>query len=143
MDSGHKTIKGKKLVLYKSREELSTMIKRVAAEISKDYKDKRPIFIGVLNGAFIFMADLIRQVDFDLQYQIDFLKLSSYEGHESTGVVKALSGLKNDIKGRHVVIVEDIIETGLTITKVIEEMQKLEPADVRLCACFLKKGAAM
>ncbi|CAD8134878.1 unnamed protein product [Paramecium octaurelia] len=133
-------IKGKELQLYFSKEQLNHMVVKIANQISADYQEKHPIFIGVLNGAFMFMADLIRAVDPQLKFQIDFIKLSSYEGKQSTGIVKALSGLKNDIKGRHVIIIEDIIETGLTITAVIEEMKKLEPASVKLCACFLKTG---
>ncbi|CAD8047597.1 unnamed protein product [Paramecium sonneborni] len=133
-------IKGKELQLYFSREQLHDMVVKIANQISTDYKDKNPIFIGVLNGAFMFMSDLIRGVDPQIKFQIDFIKLSSYDGSQSTGIVKALSGLKNDIKGRNVIIVEDIIETGLTITAVIEEMKKLEPASIKLCACFLKIG---
>ncbi|CAD8045626.1 unnamed protein product [Paramecium sonneborni] len=133
-------IKDKELQLYYSKEQLKNMVGKTANQISNDYQDKHPIFIGVLNGAFMFMSDLIRAIDPQLKFQIDFIKLSSYEGSKSTGIVKALSGLKNDIKGRNVIVVEDIIETGLTITAVIEEMKKLEPATIKLCACFLKTG---
>ena len=80
--------------------------------------------IGVLNGAFIFMADLIRYLDKDLKIEIDFIKLTSYEGQQSTGIVKALSGIKSDIKDRSVIIVEDIVETGITINNTIDELKK-------------------
>lgn len=140
--------KGKRIIPYMDSQTLQHNVDRVAQQISIDYKDKDPIFIGVLNGAFMFMADVIRKVDKNIKFEIDFIKLSSYDGNqlylllgqESTGILKALSGIKANIKGRHVIIIEDIVETGITITHVIAEMLKMGPADVKLATCFLKKS---
>ncbi|KAM3135282.1 hypothetical protein pb186bvf_012580 [Paramecium bursaria] len=131
---------GKRIVPYIDKETLQANVRRIAEQISIDYKGQKPILIGVLNGAFIFMADLIRYLDKDLKIEIDFIKLTSYEGQQSTGIVKALSGIKSDIKDRSVIIVEDIVETGITINNTIDELKKFQPKEIRLASCFLKKG---
>lgn len=98
--------------------------------------------IGVLNGAFVFLSDLIRKIDPEIKAELDFMKISSYEGTKSTGIVRALSEVKVDVRGRHVIIVEDIVETGQTIQKVMEELGKKEPASIRLASCFHKPNKA-
>ena len=115
------------------RKELHEAVVRLAGEIQRDYKDRRPLLLGILKGAFIFMADLVRELDIPLD--IDFIRLSSYgAGTETCGKVTMVQGLKTPIKGRDVLIIEDIIDTGLTISWFKDYLQKKKPASVRLCA---------
>lgn len=109
-------------------------------QIEEDYRNNPPIFIGVLNGAFIFAADLMRAVD--LPTSITFVKFSSYAGMQSTGEVKSLLGLEPaQVKNRPVIIVEDIVDTGKTLSTFIENLEKLHPASIRVAALLLKPDA--
>jgi hypoxanthine phosphoribosyltransferase len=115
------------------REEIRDTVARLADEIKKDYQDKQPLFIGVLKGSFVFMADLIRQLDLPLE--IDFVRLSSYgAGEETSGKVKIVHGLKTVIRGKHVLIVEDIVDTGVTISFLLNYLKRKKPASLKLCA---------
>ena len=115
------------------RAEIAAAVKRLAAAISADYRDKNPLIIGILKGSFVFMADLVRALDFPLE--VDFIRLSSYGGgKETSGKVKVVQGLRTAVKGRHVLVVEDIIDTGITLTFLIEYLKKKKPASLRLCA---------
>jgi hypoxanthine phosphoribosyltransferase len=118
---------------------IDRVVKRMASEINHDYENRNPLFLAVLNGSFVFAADLIRKIT--IPCQISFVKLASYSGTASTEKVKELIGLTEDIKGRHVVIIEDIVDTGLTLDKLLRDLEKYEPASVRL-ACFTFKKAA-
>ncbi len=111
-------------------------VTEVAAEISRDYEGKKPIFLAVLNGAFVFAADLIRGITTDCE--ITFTRFSSYEGMGSTGNVEQLMGIKESLKDRHVVIVEDIIDSGLTMKHLLETVKSLGPKDVQIAALLLK-----
>ena len=94
--------------------EIDKAVAAVAARINEDYKDKEtPLFVGVLNGSFMFMSDLIKKIEFNSE--LSFVKLASYEGTATTGDVKCLIGLNNSLEGRHVIIVEDIVDTGVSI----------------------------
>jgi hypoxanthine phosphoribosyltransferase len=116
-----------------TQQEIKQTIVRLAAEIKKDYQGKHPLFICILNGSFIFLADLIRQLDMPLE--VDFVKLSSYGSHKKTsGKVKMVQGLNTAIKGRDVLVVEDIVDTGLTLSFLLENLQKKKPASLKLCA---------
>lgn len=116
-----------------ARKEIDSTVKQLAKEITRDYKDKNPIMLGVLKGSFIFMSDLVRKLDFPLQ--IEFIKCSSYStGTVSSGRIKMALGLRCSIKDRHVIIVEDIIDTGITIAYVMSHLKKKKPASVKLCA---------
>jgi hypoxanthine phosphoribosyltransferase len=116
-----------------SREEIAKSVVRLASEIKRDYQGRQPLLIGVLKGSFVFMADLIRHLDLPLE--IDFIKLSSYgAGKESSGKVKVVQGLKTPIKGRDVLVVEDIVDTGITISFLLNYLKKKKPASLRLCA---------
>jgi len=116
-----------------TQDEIKQAIARLAAEIRQDYKSKEPLLVGILKGSFVFMADLIRQLE--LPVEVDFVKLSSYgAGSETSGKVKVVQGLKTPIKGRHVLVVEDIVDTGLTISFLLNYLQKKKPASLRLCA---------
>ena len=116
-----------------SREEIEARVKKLAAEIRKDYRDKHPILIGVLKGSFMFMADLIRLLDFPLE--VEFVRLSSYgRGRSTPGKIKVVQGLRSPIRGRDVLIVEDIVDTGFTIAFLFNYLRKKNPASLKLCA---------
>ena len=128
-----------KLVPYIKKKEIKARIKEIAKEIQKEYKGKVPVFIGVLNGAFIFMSDLIREVNIDCE--IDFYKLSSYGDKKiSSGNVKSLKNINADIEGRDVIVVEDIIDSGLSIKYIKEDIMKRNPKSLKMCALLYKKG---
>lgn len=120
-----------------SRQEIVATTARLAAEISKDYRDKQPILIGILKGSFIFLADLVRRLDFPLE--VEFVTLSSYgKGKESSGSVKVIQGLSSKIKDRHLLVVEDIVDTGLTTDFLLNYLCKKKPASIRVCALTSK-----
>jgi len=122
-----------KLKILIKNKDIKKAIKRLAFEISKDYRGKKPLFIGILKGAFIFLADLIRELDFDLE--IDFIQLSSYGNKkESSGLVQKIIGLKSEIQNRDIIVIEDIVDTGLTTSFLLEWLEKKEPHSVKLCA---------
>ncbi len=118
-------------------EEIKVAVKRLAREISRDYQDKNPIFLGVLKGSFMFMADLIRNLDMPLE--VEFVALSSYgQGTESSGKVNVVQDLRTSIKGRDILIIEDIIDTGITLNFLLEHLQCEKPASLKICALFDK-----
>lgn len=120
-----------------SQEEINEMCDRLAAQISKDYAGKDLLMVGVLKGAFVFLADLARRLT--IPVQIDFMDVSSYGAEtKSSGIVKINSDLNHDITGRHVLIVEDIIDTGLTLKKLRELLLTRGPASLALCSAFDK-----
>ena len=119
-----------------SHEEIVTAIKRVAAEINKDYAGKRPILLGVLNGCFMFAAELMRHLE--VECEISFVKLSSYQGTTTTGVIREVLGLTESLAGRDVIIVEDIVDTGYTMQRMIESLGTREPASVQIASLILK-----
>jgi len=116
-----------------SQKKIKQTVSRLAAEISRDYKGKEPLLICILKGSFVFMADLIRQLD--LPAKVDFVKLSSYgAGKETTGKTKLVQGLKTPIKGKDIIVIEDIVDTGLTISFLLDYLKKKSPASLKLCA---------
>jgi len=116
-----------------TREEVEATVKRLAAEISQDYHGKNPLLIGILKGSFVFMADLIRLLGFPLE--VEFITLSSYgRGRESSGKVRVVKGLGAEVKGRYVLVIEDIVDTGLTISFLLDYLRKKKPASLKLCA---------
>lgn len=118
------------------REEILKEVKRVADEINRDYAGKRPILLGVLNGCFMFAADLMRNLN--IECEISFVKLSSYQGTTTTGVIREVLGLAESIAGRDVIVVEDIVDTGYTMQRMIESLGTREPASVQIASLFLK-----
>jgi hypoxanthine phosphoribosyltransferase len=115
------------------RDDIKQKILDLAEKIKKDYGDTVPLLICVLKGSSVFLADLIRALDIPLE--VDFVRSSSYgSGTESSGKIKLVQGLKASIKGRHVIIVEDIIDTGLTISALISYLKRKKPASLKLCA---------
>jgi hypoxanthine phosphoribosyltransferase len=123
-------------VLY-SREAVQKRVAEIAAQIQSDHQGKELVLVGVLKGAFMFVADLARHIDLPLS--IDFVGLSSYgEATESSGVVKITSDLTKPIEGKHVVIVEDIIDTGLTMRYLLDNLATRRPASVKICTLLQK-----
>ena len=115
-----------------TRQEIEAAVKRLAAEIRQDYLGKNPLLIGVLKGSFMFMADLVRLLDFPLE--VEFIRLSSYgRGRESSGRIKVGQALRAQIIGRHVLVIEDIVDTGLTLAFLLDYLRKKKPASLRLC----------
>jgi hypoxanthine phosphoribosyltransferase len=120
-----------KLTLLFTREEIAATVKKLAVEIGQDYQDKHPILIGVLKGSFMFLADLIRLLDFPLE--VEFVRLSSYGGGKSPGKIRLVQDVQSEIKDRHVLVIEDIIDTGFTTAFVLEHLKKKKPASLKLC----------
>lgn len=121
-------------------DKIEVAVSAVADKINADYREKKnPIFIGVLNGSFMFMSDLLKKIDFCCE--ISFVKLASYCGTCSSGEVTNLIGLNRDIEGRDVIIVEDIVDTGASIEHMVAELQRHNPASVRICTLFFKPNA--
>jgi hypoxanthine phosphoribosyltransferase len=115
-----------------SRDEIAKAVNRLACEIKRDYQDKQPLLISVLKGSFVFMADLIRQLDLPLE--LDFIRLASYgAARESSGKVRVVQGVKSPVKGRDVLVIEDIVDTGITISFVLDYLKKKRPASLKLC----------
>lgn len=129
-------VKDKKFALYISEETIKAKVKEVASKIDEDLREKNPLFVVILNGSFMFAADLLRDINFPCE--ITFVRLSSYDGDHSTGEVKLLIGLKDDIEGRTVVIVEDIIESGLTMEKMLHILIEKKPKDIYITSLFVK-----
>ena len=116
--------------------EIKERVKALAEQISKDMEGKVPLFLGVLNGAFIFAADLMRELT--IPSEISFVKLASYQGTTSTGKINEVLGINEDLSGRTVIIVEDIVESGQTMKRMIESIGTRNPASVHICTLFLK-----
>ncbi len=120
--------------------QIDEAVAAVAERINNDYKDKQtPLFVGVLNGSFMFMSDLIKKIEFNSE--LSFVKLASYEGTCTTGEVKCLIGLNHSIEGRHVIIVEDIVDTGESIEHMVRELEAMRPASIAVCTLFFKPGS--
>ena len=126
------------LQLLFPKTEIAATVSRLASQISRDYFRKHPVFIAILKGSFIFLADLVRQLDFPLE--IDFITACSYgKGTESSGQVKILHEPRIPLKARHVVVIEDIADTGLTTACVVKHLKKQKPASLRLCVLLDKR----
>jgi len=129
----------KKFKISISSNEIQKAIIAMADKINADYKDEVPIFVAVLNGSFMFASDLLKRITFDCR--ITFIKLSSYQGTQSTQNVQTLIGLNEDIKGKRIIILEDIIDTGITLSNLIAQIKKYEPVEIKI-ATFLFKPKA-
>ena len=132
-------IQDKTFEQYISAELIEQAVDRVAAKMNLELKDKCPLFIGLLNGAFMFAADLFKRLDFNCN--ISFVKLSSYEGTKSSGNISQHIGLTDKIKDRTIVIIEDIVDTGTTLSYFINELKTLEPAEIKVASMFFKPDA--
>ncbi len=129
-------IKDKEFVPMISEAEIKERVKAVAQQISKDMEGKNPLLLAVLNGSFVFAADLMREIT--IPCEISFVKLASYQGTTSTGKVKEVIGINEDLSGRTIIIVEDIVESGLTMKRMIESIGTRNPESVNICTLLLK-----
>ena len=121
-----------------SEEEILEKVAAMGKQISEDYRGKNPLFVGVLKGCFIFMSDLLRHVD--IHCTMDFMSVSSYQGTNSTGAVKINKDLNQDIEGRHIIIVEDILDSGVTLSYLKKYLEVRKPASISI-ATLLDKPA--
>ena len=117
-------------------EEIDKAVERVAEKLNERYEGRTPVFLGVLSGSFLFLSDLVRKTTFDSQ--LAFVKISSYEGTESTGNVKQQFGVDFDIEGRDIIIVEDIVETGHSMNYLLDHLRRKNPASISICTLFFK-----
>lgn len=131
-------VKDKTFKTFIPEEEIQRRVKAVAEKLNKDMAGKNPLFLAVLNGSFIFAADLMRYIT--IPCEISFVKLASYEGTTSTGKVKEVVGINQDLKGRTVVIVEDIVDTGHTMKHMLESLSKHNPESLHICTLLVKPG---
>ena len=120
------------LSLYRSREEIAESVAKVAARISSDYQGKRPVLVGVLKGSFVFLADLVRELD--LPVSIEFVIAQRYSGEHSTGEVAVKGGSGLDVQGKDVLLVEDIVDTGTTTSPLLDVLESQSPASLKVCA---------
>lgn len=132
-------IKDKEFELFITEEKIRERIHRIAGRMNRELKDKNPLFIAVLNGSFLFAAELLRHLNF--LPEISFVKLSSYRGTSSTGEVNDLIGLNEDLRARNVVILEDIIDTGITIDFLIKDVKRHNPSSIKVATLTFKKQA--
>lgn len=116
--------------------EIKERVKAVAERINNDLKDKNPLFLAVLNGSFIFAADLMREIT--IPCEISFVKLASYQGTTSTGKITEVIGINEELTGRCIVIVEDIVDTGLTMKRMLETLGTRSPAEIHICTLLVK-----
>lgn len=132
-------IKDKEFALFIPEKKILEQVDRVAEEINRDLADKDPLFICVLNGSFMFAADLMKRVH--IPSEISFVKLSSYSGMSSTGNLKEIIGLNQNIEDRSIVIVEDIVDTGHTMASMVEQLKSKNPGDLRIATLLYKPNA--
>lgn len=132
-------IRDREFELFLSQEQIEEAIKKIAKQISDDLKDRDPLFICVLNGSFMFASELMKHVN--IPSELSFVRMSSYQGTTSSGKIKEIYGLEEDIKGRTVVIVEDIVDTGHTMALMLDQLTCDEPADIKVATLLLKPDA--
>ncbi len=122
-----------------SSEEIQKQVKRIAEEMNKDLEGKDVIFLGILNGAFMFASDLMKKIDIDCH--ITFLKVASYQGTTSSGKVKRLIGINENIEGKTVVIIEDIVDSGITMDYILKQLRGYEPKEIKIATLLFKPEA--
>jgi len=130
-----------RLTLLLSREEIARGVRRLAEEIRRDYGGRFPLLVAVLKGSFVFLSDLIRELNIPLA--VDFIGAESYQSTTTTGRVRLTYKLRTPVKGRDVLLVEDIVDTGLTVNYIMERLKALQPASLRLCALLDKPSRRM
>lgn len=133
------TIKDKEFELFIEHQEIEQAIKRIAGQMNKDLYGKNPVFLAVLNGAFMFAGELMKEVS--IPSEITFVRLASYQGTSTTNRIQEVLGLNENLQGRVVVIVEDIVDTGNTMVSLVEELKRQEPEDVKIATLLFKPAA--
>lgn len=129
-------LKDKRFAVSIPESDILRQVDRVAAEINRDLKDKNPLFLSVLNGSFMFTADLMKRIS--IPCEISFVKLASYQGLASTGKVKEVIGINEDLTGRTIVVVEDIVDTGHTMQRLLESLGTRRPKEIHIATLLLK-----
>ena len=129
-------VKDRQFSLYISENKIKEQVKKIAGQINTDLNGKNPLLLVILNGAFVFAADLLRDVT--IPCEVSFIRVASYEGTTSTGKVKQLIGLNEDIEGRTIVIVEDIIDSGVTMKELLRMLSEKKPKEIRIASLFVK-----
>jgi hypoxanthine phosphoribosyltransferase len=132
-------VKDKKFVPYLSVAEIDVQVKRIASEINRDYAGKNPLFIAILNGSFMFASDLFKELD--CEPEVCFIKLASYKGTKSTGNVITSIGLDESLKERHLIVLEDIVDTGKTLSAFLPQLEDQRPASLKIVALLHKPDA--
>ncbi|MCX2582658.1 MULTISPECIES: hypoxanthine phosphoribosyltransferase [unclassified Pedobacter] len=132
-------VEDKEFEIFLENETINKRIRLMGIQMNVDYEKKCPLFIGVLNGSFLFLADLIKEVD--IPCEVAFMRVASYEGTSSSGQVKELIGLPENIEGRDIIVVEDIVDTGLTLTYILKTIKEKNPASVKVASLLLKPSA--
>lgn len=130
------TVRDKEFVSYLTDNQIQQRVAELAAIIEVDYKDKNPLFIGVLNGSFMFVADLMKNLS--IECEIAFIRLSSYSGMESTGSVKQVLGLQDNVFDRHIVLLEDIVDSGLTMEQTVAFFEDRGPKSIEISTLLFK-----
>ena len=134
------TIIDRDFELFIPYEKIRSVIEEMAERMNSDFKDKNPLFICILNGSFMFAAEIFKRISL-LDAEISFIKLASYSGTNTTGNVRELIGLNEDLTGRLIVVLEDIVDSGITIAKTIEQIQAKNPAEIKIATLLLKPDA--
>jgi len=132
-------VEDKEFEVFLENDNINKRIRLLGIQMNVDYEDKCPLFIGVLNGSFLFMADLIKEIN--VPCEIAFMRVASYEGTESSGKIKEILGLPEHIRGRDIIVVEDIVDTGLTLNHILKTIKDQEPASIKVCSLLLKPGS--
>jgi hypoxanthine phosphoribosyltransferase len=130
------TLHDKTFEIYMEEQQVLQAIAKMAARINADYDGRKPLFLAVLNGAFMFAADLMKEIG--IPCEISFIRVSSYQNMNSTGRVSEVIGLKEDVKDRHIIILEDIVDTGQTVYALLENLSGKAPASIEIAALLLK-----
>lgn len=133
------TVHQKEFELLLEEDTIAKRIRLLAIQLNVDYENRKPLFIGVLNGSFLFMADLMKEID--LPCETEFIKIASYHGTNSTGEVKDTFGMPLNLQDRDIVIVEDIIDSGLTMKYILSKIYEQKPASVAVCTLLFKPDA--
>lgn len=132
-------VKDKSFVLFLDEKTIQKRITELGFDISKDFESKNPLIIGVLNGSYMFFSDLSKKIT--VEAEVTFIKISSYSGESSTGKVKNLIGLESKLEGRHVIVVEDIVDTGLSMLHLTQQLHEKKPASLSLVTLLYKPEA--
>jgi len=133
-------IHDKEFELFIPYEKIRSVIEEMAGKMNNDYKDKNPLFLCILNGSFMFATEIFKRISL-LDAEISFIKLASYSGTHTTGKVKELIGLNEDLTGRTIIVLEDIVDSGITIANTIEQIKAKNPAEIKIATLLLKPDA--
>jgi len=130
------TLLDKDFSLFISADKIQTEVQNIADRINTDLKDEEVVFLGILNGAFMFVSDLVRKINFNIQ--ISFVKLASYQGTTNTGIVRKLIGINEELKNKSVVVIEDIIDTGNTLESILKQIKSFRPHQIYVASMLVK-----